>query len=210
MNSLAVVLPAALDPTAWWPPGTWSDLLVMGVPVLDKALRTVAVYLVITLLLRFAGKRLLAQMNNLDLVVVFLLSNVVQNAIIGPDNSLLGGVLGAVILLALNAGADRLMQRSALVQRLLEGHGTEVVRDGEVLDPALARLGTSRNELASALHHQGADTVAEVASAVVEPGGAIDVRLRREEQNVSKAELDAAVAALTAEIRALRGAVPRA
>lgn len=209
MSSLAFVLPAALDPTAWWPPGTWSDLLVMGVPVLDKALRTVAVYLVITLLLRVAGKRLLAQMNNLDLVVVFLLSNVVQNAIIGPDNSLLGGVLGAVILLALNAGADRLMQRSALVQRLLEGHGTEVVRDGEVLDPALARLGTSRNELASALHHQGADTVAEVASAVVEPGGAIDVRLRREEQNVSKTELDAAVAALTAEIRALRGAVPR-
>ena len=175
---------------------TASDLLTMSVSAADKI-----VYLAILLLMRLAGKRLLAQMNNLDLVVVLLLSNVVQNAIIGPDNSVTGGLLGAVVLLVINTVLDRLTQRSPVLQRIFEGTGTQVVKDGRLIEPALARLGTSRRELAGALHQQGADSVEEVDSAVVEPGGGIFIRLKREEQNVSRAELDAAVERITAEIK---------
>lgn len=201
--SALVLLPAQLH-AAILPAGTWTDLFTMSMPVVDKAARTVLVYLAIAVLLRVAGKRLLAQMNNLDLVVVLLLSNVVQNAIIGPDDSVTGGLLGAVILLAVNAVADRGMQHSSLLRNLLEGHGTKVVEDGRVIEGALERLGTSRRELSGAIHHQGADAVSEVASAVVEPGGAINVLLKREEQNVSKAELDAAEARIMAAIASLR------
>lgn len=89
MSALSL-LPARLH-VAILPEGTWTDLFTMSVPVIDKAARTVLVYLAIAVLLRVAGKRLLAQMNNLDLVVVLLLSNVVQNAIIGPDDSVSSG-----------------------------------------------------------------------------------------------------------------------
>src|SRR5437764_11114418 len=83
------------------------DMFQMGVPVVEKAIRTVAVYGGIVVLLRLGGKRDLAQLNSFDLVVLLLLSNVVQNAIIGNDNSLVGGLLGASILIAINAGVVR-------------------------------------------------------------------------------------------------------
>ncbi len=181
----------------------WNDLFVMTIPVVDKVARTVVVYLAIALLLRLAGKRLMAQMNSLDLVVVLLLSNVVQNAIIGPDNSLVGGLLGAVVLIAVNVGLDRWSQGSRRLRWLLEGEGTVVVSDGVADRQALRRLGTSERELAAALHRQGADEVREVDCAVIEPGGDIDVRLRPEERAASRAELDAAVAELKAAIAAV-------
>ena len=81
----------------------WTDLTHLDISVLDKIIRTVVVYLGLVVLLRVAGKRDLAQLNSFDLIVVLLLSNVVQNAIIGPDNSLLGGLIGAAVLIAANA-----------------------------------------------------------------------------------------------------------
>jgi hypothetical protein len=78
------------------------DLLVVQIPLLEKVLRSIAVYLFLVVALRLGGKRELAQLNSFDLVVLLLLSNTVQNAIIGPDNSLLGGLLGATVLLAAN------------------------------------------------------------------------------------------------------------
>ena len=74
----------------------WSDLLVPGVPVLEKAIRPLIVYVALLLLLRMFGKRELAQLNQFDLVVLLMLSNTVQNAIIGNDNSVTGGLIGAV------------------------------------------------------------------------------------------------------------------
>ena len=76
----------------------WLDLFAFEAPPAEKVIRTVVVYLAIAVIIRIAGKRLMAQMNSLDLVVILLLSNVVQNAIIGADNSLSGGLLGAVVL----------------------------------------------------------------------------------------------------------------
>src|SRR5215207_10347344 len=119
----------------------WKDLTELGVSLPDKMIRTIAVYLVLAALLRLAGKRDLAQLNSFDLVVMLLLSNVVQNAIIGPDNSLLGGLVGAAVLLSFNAVVVRTVTRSQVATDLFEGKPTELIRDGRLDEPALRRLG---------------------------------------------------------------------
>ena len=84
----------------------YTPFITMDIGVGEKILRTIVVYLAIAILLRVAGRRLMAQMNSLDLVVVLLLSNVVQNAIIGPDNSVLGALIGAVVLIGFDLLLD--------------------------------------------------------------------------------------------------------
>src|SRR6266511_5215762 len=101
-----------------------SDLWTLGVPVAEKVVRTVLVYGGLAVLLRVAGKRNLAQLNSFDLVVVLLLSNVVQNAIIGPDDSLTGGLLGAAVLVAVNASVVRGVARAPRLSRWFEGSPT--------------------------------------------------------------------------------------
>jgi uncharacterized membrane protein YcaP (DUF421 family) len=179
---------------------TVQDLLHIDIPPIEKVLRTVAVYLGILIIIRFAGKRLMAQMNSLDLVVVLLLSNVVQNAIIGQDNSLVGGLLGALVLVVVNALLDRWAQHSSKVDWLLNGTPTVVIRDGEVDHGALTRLGMSPQELGNALRGQGADSPAEVAYAAMEPGGTLTVRLKPGEQSATIGDLRRAVAELTARL----------
>lgn len=180
-----------------------NDLWAFQIPPLEKVLRTVLVYLAILVIVRVAGKRLLAQMNSLDLVVVLLLSNVVQNAIIGDDNSLVGGVLGAVVLVTANAGLERIAQVFPAFRRVVEGRPTPVVRDGEVIDGALDRLGMTRGELNWALRHQGADRVSEVETATLDPGGSLTVDLKDEEQALSQGEFRAEMARLHARLDAL-------
>jgi uncharacterized membrane protein YcaP (DUF421 family) len=97
------------------------------------------------------GKRVLAAMNTFDFIVIFLVSNVVQNAVIGDDNSLLGGMVGAVTLVAVNAGVNRLTAISPTAERLFEGRGTLIVDGGRVIDSQLRRLGLRRSELEHAV-----------------------------------------------------------
>ncbi len=92
-------------------------------------------------LFRLIGKRVLAAMNTFDFIVIFLLSNVVHNAVIGNDNSLLGGMVGAVTLVAVNAGVNRLTAISPTAERLFEGRATMIVDGGRVIDSQLRRLG---------------------------------------------------------------------
>jgi uncharacterized membrane protein YcaP (DUF421 family) len=165
------------------------DLFTSGVPLAEKVLRTVAVYLGILLLLRLAGKRDLAQLNTFDLVVLLLLSNVVQNAIIGADDSLLGGLVGAVTLIAVNAVVVRVAQRSETTVRWLEGSPEVLVRAGQVDDAALMRLGLRRADLLVALRRQGAAGLDEVDEAVLEPGGSIVVTLRADAMGATRADL---------------------
>lgn len=167
------------------------DLIDMGVPVADKVIRTVAVYAGLLALLRLAGKRDLAQLNSFDLVVLLLLSNVVQNAIIGPDNSLSGGLLGAVVLIARNAVMVRLVQRSDLLKRILVGTETTLVRDGEVDRPALRRLALREADVVGAIRRQGASSLDEVEEATLTPAGAITVGLRPADANATKGDLAA-------------------
>jgi uncharacterized membrane protein YcaP (DUF421 family) len=175
------------------------DLFTMGIPTAEKAIRTVAVYLGILILLRLAGKRDLAQLNSFDFVVLLLLSNVVQNAIIGNDNSLVGGLLGAAILVAGNSVVVRVVRRNDLAVRLFEGTPTVLVTDGQLDAAAVKRLGLRVEDVIQAVRHQGANDVEEVKRAVLEPGGSIVVVLREDEENATKADvrrLDAKLDAL--------------
>jgi uncharacterized membrane protein YcaP (DUF421 family) len=179
------------------------DLFTMGIPIIEKGLRTVAVYGGLLVLLRLAGKRDLAQLNSFDFVVLLLLSNVVQNAVIGEDNSLVGGLLGAWVLVTANAIIVRVTRGNDTATRILEGTPTTVVKDGQVDHKAVRRLGLREENVISIVRRQGANTVAEVEEATLEPGGTISVKLRERDENATKADvrrleqkLDAALARL--------------
>jgi uncharacterized membrane protein YcaP (DUF421 family) len=182
--------------------GMVHDLLAMQIPVTEKVIRTIAVYVGILLVIRLAGKRLMAQMNSLDLVVVLLLSNVVQNAVIGDDNTLVGGLLGAVVLVVVNSVLDRLAQVVPLFDRLLNGSATLVVQDGHPDDAALLHLGMTRQELGNALQRQGVDDIADVETAHMEPGGTLTVKTRPGSHSASIDDLRRAVEELTARLDA--------
>ncbi|MFD5464262.1 DUF421 domain-containing protein [Kitasatospora sp. NPDC127059] len=168
----------------------WHDLVVVQIPIVEKILRTIAVYVLILVLFRLAGKRGLAGLNTFDMVVVFLLSNVVQNAIIGNDNSLLGGAIGAVTLIAVNAGVTRWLARDPRAARILEGTPTTVVRDGELVPGALHQLALRPSELEHAIRVQNGDDVSGVARARLEPDGQLLVTLRAVERSATKGDVE--------------------
>src|SRR6476646_6668005 len=135
----------------------WNDTWVLGFSAPDKIVRTVVVYLALALLLRLAGKRDLAQLNSFDLVVMLLLSNVVQNAVIGDDLTLTGGLLGAAVLVGFNALVVRSTVRSERLTRLFEGTNTVLATDGAWDDDALRREGLRRGDVEAALRRQNAN-----------------------------------------------------
>lgn len=138
--------------------------------ILFTLVRVAVVYLVLLTFLRLSGKRVLGQMTPLDLLTLLLLSNVVQNAMIGPDNSLIGGLLGAGLLLSL----DRLLSRVPLGRSFL-GHPTLLVHDGKPIPENLAQEGVDLEELMAALREHGIPRLEDVLSAVLEVDGTISV-----------------------------------
>src|SRR5580704_5562103 len=114
------------------------DMFVLGLPVAEKIIRPVLVYLFLVVGLRLAGKRELAQLNTFDLVVLLTLSNTVQNAIIGDDNSVTGGVIGAATLLLVNYCVIRLLFGHERIDRLIEGDADVLVDGGLVQKDRLA------------------------------------------------------------------------
>ncbi|MFF9644276.1 DUF421 domain-containing protein [Kitasatospora aureofaciens] len=168
----------------------WHDLVVVQIPIVEKILRTVAVYVLILVLFRLAGKRGLAGLNTFDMVVVFLLSNVVQNAIIGNDNSLVGGAIGAVTLVVVNSLVTRWLARDPRAARVLEGEPTTVVRDGKLVPGALRELALRPSELEHAVRLQNGDNLSDVARARLEPDGQLLVTLKAAEQSATKGDVD--------------------
>lgn len=167
----------------------WTDLTHLGVSVPDKIVRTVVVYAALIVLLRLAGKRDLAQLNTFDLVVVLLLSNVVQNAVIGPDNSLVGGVVGAAVLIGVNAMFVHLIRPLPGVSALLEGTTTVLARSGAWLRPTLRREGVRQSDMEAVLRRQNAYKVEDVDEVRLEPGGTVVVDLRPELESATKADV---------------------
>jgi len=157
----------------------------MGIPITEKLVRTVVVYAALLFLLRLGGKRTAAQLNSFDLVVLLLISNVVQNAIIGPDDSLLGGLIGATALVVASDVISRLARRNEAIDRAMEGTETRLVEDGAFLDRQLRRLGIRNADLEVALRRQGAEHVLQVKQADLYPSGAIVVDLRPEARGAS-------------------------
>ncbi|MGW1884932.1 DUF421 domain-containing protein [Streptomyces sp. NPDC001970] len=186
----------------------WHDMLTVQVPIAEKVLRTVLVYALIVLLFRFTGKRGLANLSTFDFVVIFLLSNVVQNAIIGPDNSVLGGVVGAVTLVTVNAALNRLLATSERAARLLEGTSTTVIKDGRIVPSAARHLGLRAGELDHAVRGQTGTTISSVALGRLEPDGRLLIALRPEEERVTRADiasLDTRLAAMEQLLRSHPG-----
>lgn len=169
----------------------WHELLTVQIPVLDKILRTVLVYALIVVIFRIIGKAAISNMNTMDFVVMFLLSNVVQNAIIGDDDSLLGGVIGAVTLVVVNQAVDRLAYRNKRFRHLVEGRATVVVREGQVDEAALRRLGVRHAELDHAVRVQNGDTADQVWSGVMETGGQLVLDIRPADQAATQADVQA-------------------
>lgn len=149
----------------------FQHMFELPLPILEKLLRPVIVYLVLVVLLRIFGKRELAQLNPFDLVVLLSLSNTVQNAIIGDDNSVTGGVIGAFSLLAINWLVVRVLFSSPRLMRMLEGRSTVLVRDGRIDVHALRRESLTREELLSAVHRQGFEDFDKVRNCHLEPNG---------------------------------------
>ena len=166
------------------------DLFTMPIPLGEKVLRTVLVYVVVVALLRIMGRRTVAQLNAFDLVVLLLISNVVQNAIIGPDDSVLGGVVGVVSLLLVNALVVREARRHQRLDRLIEGKTVTLVRDGAIDHDAIRHLGIREADLTVALLRQGAEGVHDVHRALMYPSGSIVVDLAEEARDASTMDLE--------------------
>ena len=166
------------------------DLIHLGIPWWDKVIRTLAVYLGLLVLLRIAGKRQLAQMSTLDLVVLLLLSNVVQNAVIGDDVSVWGGALGAVTLVGVDALLNRLALSRPSFARVFDGTDTTLIDDGAKLAREMRHVGIRDGELDHALRLQNGDDATEVQSAVLDASGHLIVTLKPDERSATKGDIE--------------------
>lgn len=153
------------------PPSFWQDMLVPGVPLLEKILRPILVYIFLIVGLRLAGKRELAQLNPFDLVVLLTLANTVQNAIIGNDNSVLGGMIGAATLLAVNYGVVLLTYQNPKLDAVIEGAPDRLIVKGRLQGHRLTAEKISVAELEAAARKQGFPSLKEVDQAILYPGG---------------------------------------
>jgi uncharacterized membrane protein YcaP (DUF421 family) len=184
----------------------FNSMFHLPLPILEKLLRPAIVYVALVVLLRIFGKRELAQLNPFDLVVLLSLSNTVQNAIIGDDNSVTGGIIGAFGLLAVNWLVVRVLFRSAHLTRMFEGQSRILVRDGKIDGKALERERVTREELLSVIHRQGFDEIAMVQRCELEPNGTFYVEASEPSLDDKRhAELLARLDALQREVIALRG-----
>src|ERR1700730_3008900 len=154
----------------------WKNIFVVAVPLTEKVLRPVLVYLSLVVLLRIFGKRELAQLNPFDLVVLLSLSNTVQNAIIGNDNSVTGGLIGAFSLLLTNYLVVRFLFRHRRIDQILEGSPTVLVERGTVRRKGLAKELLTEAELLTVAHRQGFAQLDDIESCVLEPGGTFFIK----------------------------------
>lgn len=169
----------------------WHDLIQLGSPEmtndwahwLEKLVRPAAVYLFLVVMLRRFGKRILAQLNPFDFVVLLTLSNTVQNAIIGEDTSLLGGLAGAAALLGLNAILVRYYYRGPSQDRLFDNdRDVPIIDQGRLVEDKLRRLHINAGELVAKAHERGFDALEQVESAILYPNGTIYFRGRHPDE----------------------------
>ena len=154
----------------WIPKPDWWELIF----------RSVVVYLFLIVVLRLTGKRQVGQLAPFDLVLLLVLSNAVQNSMNGGDNSLIGGLISAATLIALNYLVGIATFRSKRIETLVEGRPEVLVHNGKLFEDVLARAQLTRHELNSALRQAGCTCVEEVHTAILENNGSISVTQRKE------------------------------
>jgi uncharacterized membrane protein YcaP (DUF421 family) len=183
----------------------WQDMFILTAPLLEKILRAVLVYLFLVVALRLAGKRELAQLNPFDLVVLLTLSNTVQNAIIGDDNTVTGGMIGAATLLILNYAVVRFLYSHERIDRLVEDDPDVLLENGKVKLDRLEEELITLTELEVAAHRQGFASLEDIEKAVLEPGGAISFVGKKPGPDIERhQELLAQMEAIKSEIARLR------
>jgi uncharacterized membrane protein YcaP (DUF421 family) len=190
---------------------TWKDMFVIGLPLAEKILRPVIVYAFLVVSLRLSGKRELVQLNPFDLVVLLTLSNTVQNAIIGEDNSVLGGLIGATSLLVTNYLVVRFLYDHRKLDQLVEGRADVLVEGGKVRTQHLKKELITMAQLAAAARKQGFESLADVDQCVLEPGGTLTfIGKKPTGEDVRHQELLGKLERLAQEISLLRGSQPPA
>jgi len=189
----------------------WKDMFVMGLPLVEKMLRPIIVYAFLVISLRLSGKRELVQLNPFDLVVLLTLSNTVQNAIIGEDNTVLGGIVGATSLLVTNYLVVRFLYDHRKLDQLVEGRSDVLVEGGKMRTRNLKRELITVAQLEAAARKQGFESLAEVEQCVLEPGGTLTfVGKKPASEELRHQELLGKLEHLTQEIALLRGSQPPA
>jgi uncharacterized membrane protein YcaP (DUF421 family) len=189
----------------------YRDMFHLPVPLIEKILRPAIVYLFLIVFLRLFGKRELAQLNPFDLVVLLSLANTVQNAMIGDDNSVTGGLIGAFSLLAINWALMWLLYRTPKLTSALQGDASTLVRGGVVDQAQLKRQGLTHEELISILNKNGFNDPADVEVCVLEPNGTFYVKGKSPSSDeIERGELRAGGNRLRAGIWLRAGALPAA
>jgi uncharacterized membrane protein YcaP (DUF421 family) len=189
----------------------WTNMFALGVPLAEKILRPIIVYVCLIIGLRLSGKRELAQLNPFDLIVLLTLSNTVQNAIIGNDNSVTGGLIGAASLLAVNYLVVRFLYDHRKIDQLVEGSADILIEDGKIHEHKLKRELITKAELAAAARKQGFDSLSEVQQCVLEPGGTLSFTARKPAtEDIRHQELLKKFDALSEELARLRKMEPPA
>ena len=183
-----------------------SNMFQIGLPlILEKILRTMLVYSALIVGLRLAGKREMAQLNPFDLVVLLTISNTVQNAIIGNDNSVSGGIIGVAALLLINYLVVRFVYSNDKIEKLVEGSEDTLIEQGILQEKVMKREMITFSELEIAAHKQGINSLNEVERAVLEPDGGITFssKIPNPEERRQQ-ELVARLDSLAKEVTALR------
>jgi len=181
------------------------DMFFLPVPLAEKILRPIVVYLCLVVFLRLFGKRELAQLNPFDLVVLLSLSNTVQNAMIGEDNSVSGGIVGAFSLLTINWALAWVLYRAPKATVLLAGKAETLIQDGEVDQEELKKQSLTHEDLISVLNKNGFNDPADVQACVLEPNGTFYVEGKKPSgDEVERAQMIQALDELTREVKALR------
>ena len=184
------------------------DMFFMPLPLMEKILRPVIVYLFLVVFLRIFGKRELAQLNPFDLVVLLSLSNTVQNAMIGDDNSVSGGVVGAFALLAINWLLMWVLYRTPKATVLLEGHPSTLIREGKLDVVELKKQSLTHEELISVLNKNGFNDPRDVQTCVLEPNGTFYVEGKKPSGGeIERDHIIKVLEELSLEVKALRAEV---
>ena len=189
----------------------WKDMFVMGLPLLEKVLRPIIVYAFLVVSLRLSGKRELVQLNPFDLVVLLTLSNTVQNAIIGEDNSVLGGLIGATSLLVTNYLVVRFLYDHRKLDQLVEGRADVLIEAGKVRTKHLKTELITMAQLEAAARKQGFGSISDVEQCVLEPGGTLTfIGKKPGSEDVRHQELIGRLERLAQELALLRSSQPPA
>lgn len=197
---------AFLETSFWTNIFTLDDTVTIG----EKIVRPMIVYAALIVLLRVFGKRELAQLNPFDLVVILSLSNTVQNAIIGPDNSVVGGLIGAASLLAINFCLAKFKWSSRPVESFIEGSPVVLIDKGNVNERALKRELITRRDLDIIAHNKGFEDAGDIERLVLDPNGSFLVDGKDEVKDARfKVEILKRISDLTKQITDLTASLQK-